>query len=203
MRAEFGAAGSQAITPAIDGLMGQGLYLAKAYAQASLCGPSRSSFLIGRRPKDAGVLSNYGMPNPPYTTLASTDAIPRVFRDQGYLTLSISKGFHMKGGCEMESELWNGDSSHPCVSEYDVDSCGQGADEGGGICALGTSCLMKTPQTDSNSEVDNISCKSKLGDTCAAHACGRRSAAGARGRARPRAKARPAHVSDWPPRHDC
>ena len=40
----------QMITPNLDSLAARSLVLTNAYTQVALCGPSRSSFLTGRRP---------------------------------------------------------------------------------------------------------------------------------------------------------
>lgn len=45
-------------TPNMDRLAREGVLFRNAYAQYSLCAPSRSSFLTGRRPDTTRVLTN-------------------------------------------------------------------------------------------------------------------------------------------------
>ena len=51
LRTELGAYGiSSAVTPNIDKLAREGVTFDRAYCQQSVCGPSRNSFMTGRRP---------------------------------------------------------------------------------------------------------------------------------------------------------
>ena len=51
LRPNIAAHGSKLmVTPHMDALAASGVLFQRAYAQYSLCGPSRTSFLSGRRP---------------------------------------------------------------------------------------------------------------------------------------------------------
>ena len=51
LRPNIAAHGSKfMVTPQMDALAASGVLFQRAYAQYSLCGPSRTSFLSGRRP---------------------------------------------------------------------------------------------------------------------------------------------------------
>lgn len=77
-------------SPHMDRLASEGLLFRRAYCQTALCMPSRSSLLSGYRPETlrnkAGPLTGNA---PPGTT-----SLPRLFRDQGYTTVSVGKVYH-------------------------------------------------------------------------------------------------------------
>jgi len=79
------------ITPHLDRLAERSLVFDKAFCQTSLCGPSRASFLTGRRPDTTRVHGNSDMfreVGGNFTTL------PQFFKENGYTTLSSGKIFH-------------------------------------------------------------------------------------------------------------
>jgi arylsulfatase A-like enzyme len=47
-------------TPNLDRLFNRGVFFNKAYANASLCGPSRTSFMFGLHPTSTGIYGNHG-----------------------------------------------------------------------------------------------------------------------------------------------
>ena len=58
LRPNIAAHGSKfMVTPHMDALAASGVLFQRAYAQYSLCGPSRTSFLSGRRPAGAASVS--------------------------------------------------------------------------------------------------------------------------------------------------
>jgi len=46
-------------TPNLDRLFNRGVFFNRAYANASLCGPSRTSFMFGLHPTSTGVYGNH------------------------------------------------------------------------------------------------------------------------------------------------
>jgi len=97
LRPELGAYGLPSRhTPTIDHLAANGTVFDRAYCQQAVCGPSRNSFLTGRRP-DASRTWNFinsfrdaGSPSANWTTL------PGLFLRAGALALGAGKLFHPK-----------------------------------------------------------------------------------------------------------
>jgi iduronate 2-sulfatase len=81
-------------TPNVDKLASEGLVFNAAYCQQAVCGPSRASFMTGRRPahtnvfdnnknfREVGVDSN-GLPGSAWVTM------PEHFKRSGWLTLGL------------------------------------------------------------------------------------------------------------------
>ncbi len=78
-------------TPNLDRLAKRGIRFDRAYAQATVCNPSRTSFLSGLRPNTTGVYSN--QVNPRFV-MKDVVFMPEHFRKNGYLTARIGKIFH-------------------------------------------------------------------------------------------------------------
>ena len=78
-------------TPNIDRLAHKGIVFRNAYCQYSLCNPSRTSFLSGRRPETTGVWHNMTSPR---TYLKDVVFLPEYFRQAGYFTAGIGKIVH-------------------------------------------------------------------------------------------------------------
>lgn len=93
-------------TPNIDRLAAKGTYFSKAYSQAPLCGPSRSSFLSGLLPSKTGVylqmkdadLKKY------FDEQFKVDFLPNYFSKNGYQTLGVGKIFHNGPGVNAFNE---------------------------------------------------------------------------------------------------
>lgn len=104
-------------TPAIDGLAATGLRFEHAYCQIPSCGPSRASFLTGRRPDATGVFDNR-------TTfrdrLPDATTLPQHFRGHGYRTLSLGKVFHGKFSQEINDDppSWSEPPWRPVATQY-------------------------------------------------------------------------------------
>lgn len=93
LRPAIGACGDPvAITPNLDRFAKQGTLFQKAYANFPVCGPSRSSFLSGKRPEKSGVISNG--PEPIRELIPGVVTLPEVFKKNGYQTIGMGKIFH-------------------------------------------------------------------------------------------------------------
>lgn len=85
---------SQAITPNLDRLAKESaMVMNKAYAPSTVCCPSRSALLTGRRPSSTGV---YGNDQNLKNAAQAQDVVtlPEYFGKHGYHTLSAGKIFH-------------------------------------------------------------------------------------------------------------
>jgi arylsulfatase A-like enzyme len=84
----------QAVTPNLDRLARQhAMVMNKAYAPSTVCCPSRSSLLTGKRPSSTGVYGNaQNLKNAPKARDVVT--LPEYFGKHGYHTLSAGKIFH-------------------------------------------------------------------------------------------------------------
>lgn len=93
LRTELGCYGvEEVISPNFDRLAEKGMICHNAYAQYPVCNPSRSSFLSGLRPEEAGIVSNKV---PFRTKLPDLVTLPQLFRQNGYYTAGIGKIFHL------------------------------------------------------------------------------------------------------------
>jgi iduronate 2-sulfatase len=91
LRPELGCYGSHTLTPNIDALAARGVRFERAYCQQTVCNPSRSSFLTGKRPDHTHIWNNsvhFRDRNPDVITL------PQLFKDNGYVTRDVGKIFH-------------------------------------------------------------------------------------------------------------
>lgn len=83
-----------AITPNIDRLAEQGMQFNRAYVQASLCNPSRASYMTGLYPHQLGIWRN----NPDFRDLHPDLAtIPQHIKNHGYHSVGIGKNYHNWG----------------------------------------------------------------------------------------------------------
>jgi iduronate 2-sulfatase len=91
LRPELASYGSPALTPNLDRLARRAVQFDRAYCQQSVCNPSRSSLLTGRRPDTLQHWNNgthFRERNPEVTTL------PLWFKEHGYTTRCVGKIFH-------------------------------------------------------------------------------------------------------------
>ena len=82
---------SRLLTPNFDRLARDSLVFKNAYVQYSLCGPSRTSILTGRRPDTTRIFGNMHYWR---TTGGNFTTLPQYFKQQGYLSLAAGKIFH-------------------------------------------------------------------------------------------------------------
>ena len=75
-------------TPNLDRLAARGTTFERAYCQQPICGPSRASFMAGRRPDSLGITS---MKQYLYDLHPEAVTIPQWFRQHGYTAMSIGK----------------------------------------------------------------------------------------------------------------
>ncbi|KAK2161173.1 hypothetical protein LSH36_120g04027 [Paralvinella palmiformis] len=85
--------GHKMYTPNIDRLAKESLVLKRAYAQYSMCGPSRASLMTSRRPDATKVYQNYVYWR--YWSVGNFTSIPQYFKENGYTTLGAGKVFHV------------------------------------------------------------------------------------------------------------
>jgi iduronate 2-sulfatase len=75
-------------SPNLDRLAARGTVFARAYCQQPICGPSRASFMSGRRPDSLGIWS---MTKYLYDLQPDVVTIPQWFMQHGYTAMSIGK----------------------------------------------------------------------------------------------------------------
>ena len=75
-------------SPNLDRLAARGTVFTRAYCQQPICGPSRASFMSGRRPDSLGITS---MTKYLYDLHPDAVTIPQWFMQHGYTAMSIGK----------------------------------------------------------------------------------------------------------------
>eukprot|EP00966_Prymnesium_polylepis_P194305 4504302-Prymnesium_polylepis.1 len=94
LRPDLGAYGAEgAHTPNIDKLASTGVVFDRAFAQQAVCGPSRNSFMSGRRPdrsRSWNFINHFREDHPEWTSL------PGLFLRAGALSLAAGKTYHPK-----------------------------------------------------------------------------------------------------------
>ncbi len=75
-------------SPNLDRLAARGTVFTRAYCQQPICGPSRASFMSGRRPDSLGITS---MTKYLYDLHPDAVTIPQWFMQHGYTSMSIGK----------------------------------------------------------------------------------------------------------------
>ena len=122
LRPEFGAYGqSKMVTPNVDRLAAEGTVFLHAYCQQAVCGPSRASFMTGRRPHHTQVFGNgadfrehgvdaRGTPGAEWITM------PEHFKRSNWTTLGGGKTFHVSPDMDVR-QPWckKSDGSNLCT----------------------------------------------------------------------------------------
>nr|XP_002734791.1 PREDICTED: iduronate 2-sulfatase-like [Saccoglossus kowalevskii] len=106
------------ITPNIDQLASFSVRFNKAYVQQAVCGPSRTSFLTGRRP-DTTKLYDFGSYWRDFAGNFTT--IPQHFKDNGYFVASMGKVMHpgiASNNTDDYPYSWSQPPYHPSSQKY-------------------------------------------------------------------------------------
>ena len=104
-------------SPNLDELASRSLLLKRAYVQQSMCGPSRTSFMTGRRPDTTHVYINqeyFREVGGNFTT------IPQYFKENGYRSIGMGKIFHEGEASGFDDPIsWSEPYYHPHFYDYE------------------------------------------------------------------------------------
>jgi iduronate 2-sulfatase len=96
LRPEVGSFGGGAITPYLDQLAKSSLVLKNNYVQQAVCGPTRASFMTGRRPNTLRTVT-HAVKNTYWRRLSGNySSMPEAFKEAGWYTLSFGKTFDLR-----------------------------------------------------------------------------------------------------------
>ena len=106
LRPEAGSFGGVAITPYLDQLAKTSLVLKNNYVQQAVCGPTRASFMTGRRPDTLRTVT-HAVKNTYWRRLSGNySSMPEAFKEAGWHTLSFGKTFDLRtSSFNMSSEF--------------------------------------------------------------------------------------------------
>ena len=131
-------------TPNLDKLASRSIVFRHAYAQQSLCGPSRASMLTSRRPDVTRVYTNkryWRETGGNFTTL------PQHMKNNGYLSLGFGKVFHPKESSNKDDPpSWSEPFYGPAFSDLHYMPRGSGA----GWASASDDERKKVPLADDN-----------------------------------------------------
>lgn len=97
LRPQLARAGGQwsmaSLTPSFDRLASEGMTFTHAYAQQAICGPSRNSFLSGRRPDQ---IRTYTFESSFRDAPGGLEmhSLPQAFKEAGWVACGVGKTFH-------------------------------------------------------------------------------------------------------------
>lgn len=106
LRPDLGCYGNNLIkSPNVDKLAEQGVKFTRAYCQQAICAPSRMSILTGLYPETFAIydiFTRFDQTHPNALTL------PKLFKDNGYKTVSVGKVFHHGLDNQNEWSIYHG-----------------------------------------------------------------------------------------------
>lgn len=106
------------VTPNLDNLAKKSVLFQRAYVQQAFCGPSRTSFLTGRRPDATRMYDLYSYWR---THAGNFTTLPQHFKENGYFTQSVGKVFHPNKASNWTDDYplsWSAPAYHPPTEEY-------------------------------------------------------------------------------------
>lgn len=131
LRPALGCFGDKnAYTPNIDSLAKKSVIFTEAFAQQSLCAPSRNSILTGRRPDTLRLYDFYSYWR---NDVGNFTTLPQHLKNNGYTTMSIGKVFHpgiSSNGSDDSPFSWTEKPFHPFTNRYkDASVCHENVHE--------------------------------------------------------------------------
>ncbi|XP_078602080.1 iduronate 2-sulfatase-like isoform X1 [Branchiostoma floridae x Branchiostoma japonicum] len=129
LRPALGCYGYQnVITPNIDQLAAKGIKFNNAFVQQAVCGPSRTSFLTGRRPDTTRLYDFYSYWR---TAAGNFTTLPQHFKESGYFTASVGKVFHPGISSNFSDDApysWSVPAYHPPTEKFKMKKVCPGRD---------------------------------------------------------------------------
>ena len=115
LRPSLGAYGQKCVhTPNIDKLAKESLVFDRAYCQQALCGPSRNSFMTGRRPdttKSWNFIDHFREPS----VGLNWTSLPQYFKNHGYFSSGVGKLYHPSLPPHNDPPSWSNLDQFPYV----------------------------------------------------------------------------------------
>eukprot|EP00937_MAST-01D_sp_MAST-1D-sp2_P002994 g2994.t1 len=110
LRPELGAFGASHVhSPNLDALARRSLVLEANYVQVPVCGPTRASFLTGRRPDTLRTVAHTATtPQEQYWRMRAGNytTLPQMFKQAGWYTTSVGKTFDLRTSSFNTSAEW-------------------------------------------------------------------------------------------------
>ncbi|XP_078683798.1 iduronate 2-sulfatase-like [Branchiostoma floridae x Branchiostoma belcheri] len=129
LRPALGCYGYQnVVTPNIDQLAAKGIKFNNAFVQQAVCGPSRTSFLTGRRPDTTRLYDFYSYWR---TAAGNFTTLPQHFKEAGYFTASVGKVFHPGIASNFSDDApysWSVPAYHPPTQQFKMKKVCPGPD---------------------------------------------------------------------------
>jgi N-sulfoglucosamine sulfohydrolase len=118
MRPDLGCYGDPvAKTPNLDRLASEGTVFTRAYCQQTVCSPSRTSLITGRRPDTTKV---WDLHTHFRRALPDVVTLPQYFKQRGYHARSIGKIYHGQGAPSVDEPSWSEDPVLDHVAKKDA-----------------------------------------------------------------------------------